>query len=97
SHQGVDGDTRGSTATPWGGVRDGALAGDCAGQPLPREVSMKERFQGPRAKWIRIGLVVAALIASHALHDGSAEAATTPPQTIVLAGFTSQRLPAFFK
>jgi hypothetical protein len=47
---------------------------------LSREVSMKGRIQGLRAKWIRVGLVVAALIASHALHNGSAEAATTAPQ-----------------
>ncbi|HKO27243.1 MAG TPA: hypothetical protein VJU80_07275 [Solirubrobacteraceae bacterium] len=58
---------------------------------------MKGRIQSRNAKWIRVGLVVAALIASHALHDGSAEAATIPPQTTVLAGFTSQQYPVFFK
>jgi hypothetical protein len=58
---------------------------------------MKGRIQGPWAKRIRIGVVVAALIAGHALHGGSAEAATLPPQTTVLAGFTSQHYPVFFK
>jgi hypothetical protein len=75
---------------------------------------MKGRIQGRPAKWIRVGLVVAALIASHALNGGSAEAATTAPQphaavrilaaqdapnaaSVVLAGFTSQQYPTFFK
>ena len=58
---------------------------------------MKGRINGQWAKRIRIGVAVAALIASHALHDGSAEAATIPPQTTMLAGFTSQHYPVFFK
>jgi hypothetical protein len=58
---------------------------------------MKGRIDGRWAKGIRIGVVVAALIASHALHDSSAEAATIAPQTTVFAGFTSQHYPVFFR
>src|SRR5205823_200653 len=50
------GTPRGATATPWGGVQDGTPAGDCAGQSLPREVSMKGRS---RAKWLRVAFAVA--------------------------------------
>jgi hypothetical protein len=74
---------------------------------LPREVSMKGHSQSRR--WVRIGLVVGAIVASHALNGGSAQAATlhpgsariaaaaAPASDIVLAGFTSQQYPTFFK
>lgn len=74
---------------------------------------MKGHSQSRRAKWVRAGLVVGALIASHALHDGSAEAATAPQSHgaarvlaahdasaapgVLLATLTSQSLPAWFK
>jgi hypothetical protein len=58
---------------------------------------MTGQSQGRRAKWIRVGLVVAALIASHALHDGSAEAATSPPRahgaTRILAAHDASAAP----
>lgn len=41
---------------------------------------MKGHLQGRQAKWLLVGLVVAALIASHAFNNGSAEAATTAPE-----------------
>jgi hypothetical protein len=37
------------------------------------------------------------VIAAHVLNGGSAQAATIPPQTTVLAGFTSQQYPVFFR
>lgn len=100
---------------------------------------MNGRTQGRGARWLRAGLVVAALVAVHALGGGSAHAATSgggevgaqrlaavrgapardaaardaaardalareaqardaaPSRGIVLAGFTSQDLPSFFK
>jgi hypothetical protein len=63
-------------------------------------------------KWLGVGFAIAVVIAAHALGDGSAKAAELRPLgtaqvaaagnasatgEIVLAGFTSQRLPAFFK
>ncbi len=41
---------------------------------------MNGRTQGSRAKWIRASFAVALLIAAHALHAGSADAATSAPQ-----------------
>jgi hypothetical protein len=65
---------------------------------LPREVSMKGRIQSRRAKWIRVAFAVAVAIAAHALNSGSAQAATkASPTNTVLAGFTAQRFPVFFK
>lgn len=58
---------------------------------------MKGRIQSRRAKWIRAAFVVAVVIAAHALNGSSAQAATIPPRTIVLAGFTPQHYPVFFK
>lgn len=42
---------------------------------------MKGRTQGRRAKWLRVGFAASLLIAAHALHGGSADAATTVPQS----------------
>lgn len=49
-------------------------------------------------KWLRVAFVLSAVIAVHAL-GGSAQAAPIGggSQNIVLAGFTSQQYPAFFK
>jgi hypothetical protein len=69
-------------------------------------------MMGRKAKWVRVSLVVAAAIAVHALHAGSADAASIAPKAdarilaaqdasarpdIVLAGFSSQQYPVFFK
>jgi len=75
---------------------------------------MKGRIQVRHVKWLRVAFAVTVVIIAHALHGGSAQAATIdlrpaasariaaasdPASTsdVVLAGFTSQRLPAFFK
>ncbi|HJS94459.1 MAG TPA: hypothetical protein VJ741_09360 [Solirubrobacteraceae bacterium] len=62
---------------------------------------MKGRIQGHRSRWLRVAFVVAAAITAHALNGGSAQAAmidaTPPAHTIVLAGFTSQHYPLFFR
>lgn len=60
---------------------------------------------GQRRKWLRAALVVTVVVASRALGAGSAEAASIDRpaadaaggKTIVLAGFTSQHYPVFFK
>jgi hypothetical protein len=54
---------------------------------------------GQRRTWLGVALVVTVVIALQALGAGSAQAAGDPsaPRSIVLAGFTSQRLPVFFK
>jgi hypothetical protein len=50
------------------------------------------------ARWLRIGLVAAALIVAHALDGSSAQASPMDPSSsTVLGGFTSQHLPSFFK
>ena len=54
---------------------------------------------GRRRTWLRAGLVVAAAVALHGF-GGSAQAAAGGGSTggdIVLAGFTSQHFPVFFK
>jgi hypothetical protein len=62
---------------------------------------MKGRNRRRWSVWLRLASV-AMLIAGHAL-EGSARAATIgaidapPPSAIVLAGFTSQQFPVFFK
>jgi hypothetical protein len=60
---------------------------------------MKGRNRRRRANWLRVAFAVAVAIASHAL-GGSAKAAVgggpVAPAT-VLAGFTSQQYPVFFK
>ena len=62
---------------------------------------MKGRIQGRRAKWLRVGFAVTVAITAHALNGGSAQAAaidsTPAARTIVLAGFTPQHYPVFFK
>ncbi|HTU85808.1 MAG TPA: hypothetical protein VMF57_09560 [Solirubrobacteraceae bacterium] len=61
---------------------------------------MKGRNRRRRSVWVRLAFVVALSIASHALGGGSAKAAEVghaPGQETVLAGFTSQNYPAFFK
>ena len=58
---------------------------------------MKGRIQGRRAKWLRVGFAVSLLIAAHALHSGSAEAATSAPQPVLLVSSTSQNFPAWFR
>ena len=123
THQGVEGDTEGGAGYTMGGWAQRAAGerlswsmhtGRARVPPRAEEVTLNGRTQGRRARWLRGGLVVAALIAVHALGGGSAQAATagigsvgaqriaaardaaaTPG--IVLAGFTSQNLPSFFK
>lgn len=58
---------------------------------------MKGRTQSRRAKGIRAAFAVAVVIAAHALNGGSAQAATIDSTPKVLAGFTSQHYPVFFK
>jgi hypothetical protein len=64
---------------------------------------MKGRNRRGRSVWLRLTFAVALAIAVHAL-GGSAQAAPAgaagdapPPSAIVLAGFTSQQFPVFFK
>ncbi|MGB8880288.1 MAG: hypothetical protein WCD11_28530 [Solirubrobacteraceae bacterium] len=64
---------------------------------------MKGRNRRRRSVWLYLAAAVVAAIAAHAL-GGSAQAATIAtagdapaPPAIVLAGFTSQQFPAFFK
>jgi hypothetical protein len=56
---------------------------------------------GPRRKWLQAALVIGVAVASHALGAGSAEAATadggSAAKDVVLAGFTAQHFPVFFK
>jgi hypothetical protein len=42
---------------------------------------MNGRTQGRRSKWARAGLAVAVVIAAHAIHGGSAEAASIAPES----------------
>jgi hypothetical protein len=58
---------------------------------------MKGRIQSRRAKALRVAFALALVIAGHALNGGSAQAAPIDSTTKVLAGFTSQRYPVFFK
>jgi hypothetical protein len=65
---------------------------------------MKGSSRRRRSIWLRLAVALALSIAAHALGGSSANAATiasagdapTPP-AIVLAGFTSQNYPVFFK
>jgi hypothetical protein len=61
---------------------------------------MKGRNRRRRSVWVRVAVAVGVSIAAHALGSGSAKAAevgdASGPGT-VLAGFTSQQYPAFFK
>jgi hypothetical protein len=61
---------------------------------------MTEQSRGRRSKWLRVALVVGVAFATHALNGSSAQAApiTAPAaKDVVLAGFTSQHFPVFFK
>ncbi len=58
---------------------------------------MKGRTQSRRAKGLRVAFALTVAIAAHAVNSGSAQAATIDSTTKVLAGFTSQRYPVFFK
>lgn len=61
---------------------------------------MKGRIQGRRAKWLRVAFAVTVAITAHVLNAGSAQAATTNAASksdTVLAGFTAQHFPVFFK
>jgi hypothetical protein len=65
---------------------------------------MKGRNRRRRSVWLRLALGVAVTVAAHAVDGGSAKAATISaaadapaPSATVLAGFTSQEYPAFFK
>jgi hypothetical protein len=57
---------------------------------------MNGRIQGSRSKWLGVAFAVTLAIAAPALNGSSAQAATAP-QTIVLAGFSSQHYAGFFK
>jgi hypothetical protein len=58
---------------------------------------MTGQSRGNRGRWLRVGLVVGAAIAAHVVGGNSAQAASINKPHPVLAAFTSQGLPVFFK
>lgn len=61
---------------------------------------MTGQSQGQWGKWLRVAVVVTVVIAVHSLGSGSAQAASidaSATSDTVLAGFSSQRIPAFFR
>jgi hypothetical protein len=56
-------------------------------------------MKGHTVTWLRVGLVVAVVIAAHAVHAGSADAApvTPAPGAVLLGAVTSQNMPAVFR
>ena len=61
---------------------------------------MTGQSRGRRAKWVRVAVVAGVAVAAHVLGGTSAQAASInapAASDIVLAGFTSERLPAYFK
>jgi hypothetical protein len=61
---------------------------------------MTGQSRGRSGKWLRVAIVVGLAVAVHALNGSSAQAApakASASSDIVLAGFTSEQLPAYFK
>jgi hypothetical protein len=61
---------------------------------------MTGQNHGQRGKWLRAGLIVCVAIAAHALGATSAQAApigASAKSDTVLAGFTAQHYPVFFR
>jgi hypothetical protein len=52
---------------------------------------MNGRIQGRRARWLQVGLAVAALVAVHALHGGLADAASIRPERVASARISGAR------
>lgn len=58
---------------------------------------MTRKSRGRRATWLRVTFALSAAIAVHAFGGSANAAAIDAPHDIVLAGFTAQRYPVFFK